>query len=978
MDVLSTEVRAFLAQLHEKFELERQQLLVNRSERAKLIKLGIKPKFLEETKSVRDGNWTVAPAPADLNDRRVEITGPAEAKMIINALNCGANVFMADFEDALAPSWSNIIDGQIALSQAVRKTLTFKNEAGKEYRLNDNTATLVVRPRGLHLIESHFQLPLKTESGLQTLPISASLFDFGVYFFHNAKELIKRGSGPYFYLPKMESHLEARWWNKVFNFAQEYVGIPKGTIRATMLIETILAAFEMDEFLFELKDHAAGLNAGRWDYIFSMIKKFNHDPCFILPDRAQVTMAVPFMQNYAKLLVETCHKRGAHAIGGMAAFIPNRKEPEVTKMALEKVTQDKIREASIGFDGSWIAHPDLLMVAKAEFDKVLGKNPNQKQKRLTEVFVSEKSTGEGLIDTHFTEGKITETGVRTNINVSLIYLEKWFQGLGAVAIHNLMEDMATAEISRSQIWQWLTHQVKLADGRVFNMALFDQLFHDELAKITPQTTELKLAADLFAKLVRSNSFPEFLTLSAYEILNLNQDEKSSDPTKEVKETPMFFTAEDQAKKLETAWTTDARWKGIKRTYSGKEVVKLRNSVPVHHSIADFTARRLWTMLNESGWVKTFGALTGGQAVQMVKAGLQSIYLSGWQVAADANLAGQTYPDQSLYPSNSVPQVVKRINNAFIRADQIERAQGKEGKGQNWYAPIVADAEAGFGGPLHAFELMKSMIEAGAAGVHFEDQLAAEKKCGHLAGKVLIPTCNFVRTLQSARLAADVLDVPTVIVARTDALSATLMTSDIDTADREFLTGERTPEGYYVIKGGLDYAIARSLAYAPWADVLWFETSTPDMKEAERFAKEIHAKYPGKLLAYNCSPSFNWKNYLSDQEIAQFQAKLSALGYKFHFITLAGWHLIHYHSFELARNYNEKSMSAYVELQESEFASAKHGYTAVKHQQEVGTGYFDSVLQTISEGTASTGALKGSTEEQFNTKKNKAATEDKHV
>jgi isocitrate lyase len=389
------------------------------------------------------------------------------------------------------------------------------------------------------------------------------------------------------------------------------------------------------------------------------------------------------------------------------------------------------------------------------------------------------------------------------------------------------------------------------------------------------------------------------------------------------------------------------------------------------------------MLNESGWVRTFGALTGGQAVQMVKAGLQSIYLSGWQVAADANLAGQTYPDQSLYPSNSVPQVVKRINNAFIRADQIEKAQGKEGKGQNWYAPIVADAEAGFGGPLHAFELMKSMIEAGAAGVHFEDQLAAEKKCGHLAGKVLIPTGNFVRTLQSARLAADVLDVPTVIVARTDALSATLMTSDIDTADREFLTGERTPEGYYVIKGGLDYAIARSLAYAPWADVLWFETSTPDMKEAERFAKEIHAKYPGKILAYNCSPSFNWKNYLSDQDIAQFQAKLSALGYKFHFITLAGWHLIHYHSFELARNYNEKAMSAYVELQEAEFASAKYGYTAVKHQQEVGTGYFDSVLQTITEGTASTGALKGSTEEQFNTKKASATaasatTNVKHV
>ncbi len=414
----------------------------------------------------------------------------------------------------------------------------------------------------------------------------------------------------------------------------------------------------------------------------------------------------------------------------------------------------------------------------------------------------------------------------------------------------------------------------------------------------------------------------------------------------------------------TNWSTHPRWQGIKRSYTTADVEKLQTSLAIDHSIAKAGADRLWSLLNEPGYLNTFGALTGAQAVQMVKGGLQSIYLSGWQVAADNNLSGQTYPDQSLYPSNSVPSVVKRINNAFQRADQVERAAGKKGLGRQWYAPIVADAEAGFGGPLHAFELMKSMIEAGAAGVHFEDQLAAEKKCGHLAGKVLVPTQNFVRTLQSARLAADVCEVSTVIIARTDALSANLMTSDIDPADRPYMTGERTPEGYYHIKGGLEYAIARSLAYAPWADVLWFETSTPDMEEATKFAQAIHEKFPGKLLAYNCSPSFNWKLHLSDKEIADFQKTLGALGYRFQFITLAGWHLINYHTFDMARDYVARGMTAYVGLQEREFQDASHGYTAVKHQQEVGTGYFDQVLQTIMEGKASTGALKGSTEEQF--------------
>lgn len=415
----------------------------------------------------------------------------------------------------------------------------------------------------------------------------------------------------------------------------------------------------------------------------------------------------------------------------------------------------------------------------------------------------------------------------------------------------------------------------------------------------------------------------------------------------------------QVTALKQAWAQDSRWKGIRRDYTAEDVVKLRPSLMIEHTLAKAAAERLWKLLNGPGYVNTFGALTGAQAVQMVRSGLQAIYLSGWQVAADQNLSGQTYPDQSLYPSNSVPMVVKRLNNALMRADQIHRLEGNTEI--HWYAPIVADAEAGFGGPLHAFEIMKSMIEAGAGGVHFEDQLASEKKCGHLGGKVLVPTSQFIRTLQGARLAADVLGVPTVIIARTDALNATLLTSDVDERDRPFLTGERTAEGFFRVKDGMEPTITRALAYAPYADVLWFETSKPDLQEAKVFAEAIHAQFPGKILAYNCSPSFNWKKHLDDKQIARFQEELGALGYKFQFITLAGWHLINLHTFELAQGYREKGMTAYVDLQEREFAAEPHGYTATRHQREVGTSYFDQVLMAITAGQASTTALKGSTE-----------------
>ncbi len=415
----------------------------------------------------------------------------------------------------------------------------------------------------------------------------------------------------------------------------------------------------------------------------------------------------------------------------------------------------------------------------------------------------------------------------------------------------------------------------------------------------------------------------------------------------------------QAQELEKKWKNDPRWKGITREYSAQDVVALRASLKIEYSIAQHTSKRLWSMFSEKAYVNALGCLTGSQAVQMVKAGLDAIYLSGWQVAADGNLAGQTYPDQSLYPSNSVPALVKRLNQALTRADQIQSSES--GADRDWMVPIVADAEAGFGGPLHAFELMKLMIEAGAAGVHFEDQLAAEKKCGHLGGKVLVPTSAFIKTLVGARLAADILDVPSLIIARTDALNATLMTSDIDPRDKEFLLGDRTTEGYYRVKDGMEPTLMRSLAYAPYADLLWFETSKPDMQEAKLFAETIHKQFPGKLLAYNCSPSFNWKKNLDDASIAKFQRELGAMGYAFQFITLAGWHQVNLGMFELAKDYHESGMPAYVALQEREFALESKGYTAVRHQQEVGTGYFDRVLTTITGGQSSTSALHGSTE-----------------
>lgn len=532
-EILTPDAKAFITRLHRTFDKRRKALLSDRKKRQREFDIGKLPDFLKATES-----WQIAPVPNDLEDRRVEITGPVDAKMMINALNSGANVYMADFEDSLSPRWDKVITGQKNLIDAVRKKLEFASPDGKRYELNEKIATLLVRPRGWHLDEKHFCVDGK--------PVSASLFDFGLYFFHNAAERLKQGTAPYFYLPKLESHLEARLWNDVFSFSEETFKVPRGTIKATVLIETIVAAFEMDEILYELKEHIVGLNAGRWDYLFSIIKKFRNQKDFIFPDRARLTMTLPFMRAYTNLLVQTCHQRGAHAIGGMSAFVPNRKDPAVNERAFAEVRSDKEREAQDGFDGTWVAHPDLVSVAREAFDKILGKKQNQKNKLREDI----KVKSHDLLDFRVKEGAVTEEGIRNNISVSLQYLHQWLNGVGASVIFNLMEDVATAEIARAQLWQWLRHGAILKDGRKFTRKIYEEIRDAVILSLPvilsaeydvilsaeregshplqrdPSGCVLRMTAEkLLNEITLSDNFQEFLTIPAYNYLDEGNPER---------------------------------------------------------------------------------------------------------------------------------------------------------------------------------------------------------------------------------------------------------------------------------------------------------------------------------------------------------------------------------------------------------------------------------------------------------------------
>ncbi len=944
---------SLLTGLHRKMEIRRNQLLACRRKHQESYDQGAIPRTeILNSQSTLPG-WKVAEIPQDLLKRRVEITGPVnDTKMVINMLSRNADgsradMAMLDFEDSMMPNWNNIIDGVYNVIGASSGELHFQKESqSKMYQLDPNDmAALMVRVRGLHLQEINIKIDGQY--------VSAGLFDLAICFYHSASLLIKLNKTPKYYIPKIEYPMEAWWWNDLFIKLQSDLGYAKGTLRVTFLIETLPAAFNMEEILFEIRDHAVGMNVGRWDKIFSDIKTLKNHPSRISPDRAEITMKKFWMENYAKKLVNTCHRRGAFAIGGMSAFTPG-KDTEVRAIQTKKVIEDKTNEFKLGHDGCWVSHPFFIGPAIQCFPK------NNQLQFIDESFPHQPDL---LMEG---SGPRTLTGLKTNIQVAIAYLIGMAKGLGCVAYNNMMEDLATLEISRAQVWQWKHYKIELAEGMIVDDALIKNIFLEEqsqfeqviLANFTLSENEKIAELSILHKattegiiLFLAHNLEPFLTTTNTLEISSNNTINRRDKMEE-------------SSKLKQLWEKDSRWRGIKRDYSPAEVLKLRGSYKLEHSLARLGAENLWRLVNEEHHINALGALTGNQAVQQVRAGLKAIYLSGWQVAADANLAGEMYPDQSLYPSDSVPNVVKKINQALIRADQVESAEGNVTR--EWLAPIVADAEAGFGGALNAYELMKQMIAAGAAGVHFEDQLASEKKCGHLGGKVLVPTSEFIKKLTAARLAADVMDVPTLVIARTDAQAATLLTSDIDLRDHEFLTGERTPEGFFRIRNGMDIAIARGLAYAPYADLIWCETSTPDLAEAKLFAESIHAKFPGKMLAYNCSPSFNWKKKLDAASIASFQKDLGDLGYKFQFVTLAGFHSLNYSMYSLAHQYKTHGMSAYSALQENEFSAESIGYTATRHQREVGTGYFDLVSNTITQGQSSTLALKGSTEEeQFN-------------
>jgi malate synthase len=762
-EVLTPEALAFLVRLARAFSARREHLLELRAGRREAWRRGLLPGFDPTTAFLRRAEWKVAPTAADLQVRRVEITGPAEAKTIINGLNSGADVFMADFEDAMSPTWDNLLAGQIALREAVRRTLRLEVAGSeKHYEIGAAPALLMVRPRGLHLEERGLIVDGR--------PIPASLFDFGLYFFHNAAELAAGGSGPYFYLPKLEHHLEARFWDEVLGHAERDFGLPTGTARATVLIETLPAVFQMDEILYELREHAAGLNCGRWDYLFSMIKVRQSDAASLFPDRAQLTMEQPCMRAYTQLLVQTCHRRGVHAIGGMAAQIPVKDDPEATATALVRVRSDKRREVNDGHDGTWVAHPALVPVALSVFE-AYGVVQNQLHVGREEFTV----TPDELLAVP--RGVRTREGLRANLRVAIRYLESWLSGRGCVPLYHLMEDVATAEIARVQIWHWVRHRARLEDGTTVTPDLLGLLVLEEMRSIRTEVGDERFrsgrfeeARDLILELSRAEELAEFLTVAAEPLLHRTPNVSPQvDLPRELRRAEASAEGEismSHAKANGTAPLAPAgRWDSVDRPYSREDVLRLRGSVLVEHTLARLGAERLWDLLTTEDYVHALGALTGNQAVQQVRAGLPAIYVSGWQVAADANAAGHTYPDQSLYPANSVPVLVRRINAALQRADQIEHAElfsashggnfashgngnghgghhddpghafirgsgrvaepgpGVPGAraadsaprrlGTHWFAPIVADAEAGFGGPLNAYELMKAMIEAGA-------------------------------------------------------------------------------------------------------------------------------------------------------------------------------------------------------------------------------------------------------------------------
>lgn len=1064
--VLTPAALHFVASLSRQFEPTRQELLGSRERVQQELNAGKLPDFLEETRHVRESEWKVAPVPEAIQDRRVEITGPVDRKMIINALNSGASCFMADFEDSNSPTWTNNVDGQVNLRDAVNKVIGYTNEQGKSYQLKEQTATLFVRPRGWHLPERHMLVDGK--------PVSGSLFDFGLYFFHNAKTLARQQEGPFFYLPKLEHYHEARLWNDVFNFSQDRMGLSRGSVKATVLIETILAAFQMDEILYELRDHSAGLNCGRWDYIFSFIKKFRERPDFVLPDRSEVTMTQPFMKAYVDRLIQTCHRRGAHAMGGMAAQIPIKNDPQANEEAMKKVREDKEREVKAGHDGTWVAHPGLVPVAKEIFDAHM-KAPNQiNTPRRDEA----KVAAADLL--RVPQGNITEKGLRHNVSVGLQYLESWLRGQGCVPIFNLMEDAATAEISRMQVWSWLRHQapVTWSDGKKKELSrdTLSKVLEEELGKVYKQIgkkaydeSKFKLASKLFIDMCTSSKPPEFLTSYAYPFIidpSLTRHMVADGQLMNGQEESNFWLEVEDVRR----WWQDERWADTVRHYSPEDVVRQRGTLQQDYA-SNQTAKKAWKLFSHlretKGYSHTFGALDPVQVISMAPY-LSTVYVSGWQCSSTASTSNDPGPDLADYPMDTVPNKVDHLFRAQVFHDRKQRharfMMSREERNAtppvDYFRPIIADGDTGHGGNTAIMKLTKLFIERGAAGVHFEDQKPGTKKCGHLAGKVLVSTREHIDRLAAARLQADIMGTDTLVVSRTDAEAATLLDSNVDERDHPYILGTpngalpalndlltdaiakgatkediqsltekwmeeaqlstyheavanhlqnekrdaasylkewekarklghskarelakdlgvslpwcwdkpRTREGYYRLQNGIPVSIDRAIAFRPYADLLWMETSVPHLKDAKEFAEGVKRVYPNAMLAYNLSPSFNWSAHgMTDSDIENYTKQLASYGFVWQFITVAGFHSDGLIATQLARDYAKRGMLAYVErIQRTE---EREQIPTLTHQKWSGTQLIDAAVQTITGGAASTLSMgKGVTEVQFGKEK----------
>jgi malate synthase A len=914
--VLTPEAVAFVADLQRRFGVRREELLARRRELQGRFDRGERPHFLTETADVREREWTVAPIPRDLEDRRVELVGPPDRDTIAGALASGACVFVADFEDSTSPTWTNLVEGQANVRDAVRRTAAFQAPGGRPASI-----ALMCRPRGLHLPEKHLLVDGR--------PVSASLLDLGLYLFHNARELLAAGSGPYLYLPKLESHLEARLWNDVFVAAQAALGVARGSIRATCLVEVLTAAFEMDEILWELREHAAGLSCGRWDYVFSFVKKLGLDPATVVPDRDHLTMDAGFLDACARLLVRTCHRRGAHAIGGVTGQIPTEGDRAAREAALAEVRADKEREARAGHDGTWVAHPALVPVAKEVFDRAM-RGPNQLHVKRDDVRIGPRELLAAPA------GARTRAGLRRSIRIGVQYLEAWLRGEGSVPIYGRVEDTGTVEIARAQVWQWIHHAAPLDDGTAVTAAAFRRILDEELERIRLELGDAAFARGkfeearaLFDRMSTAAGFVEFLTLPAYDLL----------VGERLGIVPACVSGVEPPA---PAHPDPNRWEGVVRPYARSDVERLRGSVRIEHTLARIGAERLWELLRTRPYVAALGALTGEQAVQMAQAGLEALHVSGAQLDCEP-----------------VAEIVRRMNRALERADRIAHAAGRGGA--RAFPPIVA-APGAAPGPLDAFELATAAIEAGAAAVELADGVAREGPLGPPGGKVLVPTSQFVRTLVAARLAADVLDVPTLIVARTDADAARLLLSDVDPCDAPFVERgkPRTPEGFFRLRAGVECAIQRALAYAPYADVLWCETSTPHLDEARRLAEAVHARFPGKLLAYDCSGSFDPRRNDDESTIARFHRELGALGYRLQVVTHAGAHALRHATFALARDCRERGLAAYGELQGRERADEADRHAVAPRGAEARAGYLDHVAHAIA-GRPATLAVEGAAE-----------------